>query len=127
MTTRNAASSKAQVIELSGASTALKIAPEALRFGDQKVHTTSPPQQVTVTNKSNVTITFKLIGVGGSEAGDFKLESETCSPSLAAGAGCIASVAFTPTKSGSRNANLFFHVDGSTDPLPVTLAGIGTQ
>jgi len=127
ITLLDAASSKAQVIELSGASTALKIAPEALRFGDQKVHTTSPPQQVTVTNKSNVTITFKLIGVGGSEAGDFKLESETCSPSLAAGAGCIASVAFTPTKSGSRNANLFFHVDGSTDPLPVTLAGIGTQ
>jgi hypothetical protein len=121
----DSASSKAQVIEASGVGTALKLSPTALNFGNQKLHTTSPPRQVTVTNEGNATVTFNLIEVGGKDYEDFALKSETCSPSLADGASCTATMTFTPTKTGIRNADFIITVVGGANPLPTALAGTG--
>jgi FG-GAP-like repeat/Protein of unknown function (DUF1573) len=123
----DSASSKPQVIEMTGLGTAVKLSPPLLDFGSQKVNTTSPPQQINVTNEGSATLTFNRIAIGGKDFKDFSLVSETCSPSLAAGASCVATVTFTPTKTGARAANFNIVVHGSGSPRPVVLTGTGTS
>ena len=121
----DSASSKPQVVEASGVGTALKLSPASLNFGSEKVGKTSPPQQITVTNEATSTVTFGRIAVGGRDFKDFTLQSETCSPSLAAGGSCAATLTFTPTKSGNRSADLDITVTGGGSPAPGVLAGNG--
>lgn len=120
------ASSKPQVIEVSGWGTALNLSPTALNFGDEKTGTTGPSQQVTATNESSATVIFSSISVGGLDRGDFKIETNTCGASLAPGGNCNVSVAFSPTRKGSRKAQLVIAVHGGANPSPVALAGTGT-
>jgi hypothetical protein len=127
VTLLDSASSKPQVIEVSGLGTALKLSPTTLNFGTQKIKTTSPPRTVTVTNEGSSTVTFNLIEVGGKDYADFKLESETCSPSLAAGASCTATLTFTPGKAGLRSADFIITVYSGGAPVPVALSGTGTS
>jgi hypothetical protein len=122
----DSASSKPQVVEVSGMGTALKLSPPALNFGRQKVHTTSPPQQITVTNESNTTVTFTTIAIGGKDSNDFA-ETQNCGSQLAGGASCMASVTFTPTKLGLRSAVAAFEVVGGANPDSVVLTGTGTN
>lgn len=122
----DSASSKPQVIETLGLGTALKLLPTALNFGRQKVHTTSPPQQIMVTNESNATVTFTFVGIGGRDNNDFA-ETQNCGSQLAAGASCTASVTFTPTKAGARNAVAAFEVAGGANPTSADLTGTGTR
>lgn len=120
----DSASSKPQVIEVSGLGTALKLSPAALNFGDQKVGTTSPPQKITVTNESKSTVTFTSIGIGF-DTEDFS-ESQNCGSQLVGGASCTATVTFTPTKAGPRKGSAFFDVVGGANPDFVVLTGTGT-
>ena len=122
----DSASSKPQVIEVSGLGTALKLSPAALSFGDQQVGTTSPPQKITVTNESTSIVKFTTIGIGGSDSNDFS-ETENCGSELAGGAYCTASIAFTPTRTGIRRASAAFEVVGGADPPSVVLTGTGTS
>lgn len=121
----DSASSKPQVIELAGLGTALKLSPKALAFGAQKVHTTSPPQQITVTNESNSTVTFTIVGIGGKDNNDFAM-TQNCGSQLGPGASCTASITFTPTKTGPRSAVAAFEVAGGANPPSVVLTGTGT-
>jgi hypothetical protein len=126
VTIRDSASSKPQVIELSGLGTAVKLSPTSLDFGSQKIGTTSPPQQINVTNEGSVTLSFNRIAIGGKDFKDFSLVSDTCT-NLAAGASCVANVIFDPTKAGARVANFNMVVRASGSPAPVVLTGIGTD
>lgn len=121
----DSASSKPQVIEVSGLATALRLSPAALNFGDQKVGTSSPPQQITVTNESDSTVTFTTIGIGF-DSEDFP-ESQNCGSQLKAGASCTATVTFMPTKTGRRKGLAYFDVTGGADPTSVVLTGTGTD
>ena len=120
------ASSKPQVIELSGWATALTLSPAKLNFGDQKAGTTSPPMEVTVTNESRVTITFKEIDIGGTDYKDFIIQAKSCGTTLAPGANCTVGIDFAPTKTGPRTAELVFNVQGGGSPKSVVLTGTGT-
>jgi hypothetical protein len=122
----DSASSKPQVIEVSGMGTALKLSPPALKFGRQKVHTTSPPQQITVTNEGSTTVTFTTIAIGGKDSNDFA-ETQNCGSQLNAGASCTASITFAPTKIGLRSAVAAFEVVGGANPDSVVLTGTGTN
>jgi hypothetical protein len=122
----DSASSRPQVIELAGLGTALKLSPKALAFGPQKVHTTSPPQQITVTNESNNAVTFTIIAIGGRDNNDFA-ETQNCGSQLGPGASCTASITFTPTKTGARSAVAAFEVAGGANPPSVVLTGTGTN
>ena len=126
ITLHDSASSKPQVILLSGQSTPLTLSPVQLNFGSQKVGTTSPPQQVTVTNQSSTTVTFNFIDISGKERKDFSINSETCSVQLAAGASCTVTITFSPTAIGSRKAFNYVTLVGAPYPTPVTLLGMGT-
>jgi len=124
VTISDSASSKPQVIELSGAGTVVKLAPTKLAFGDQKVGTQSGPQKVTVSNEGTAPLSLTLIYVGGTNWHDFS-ESNNCPSSLNAQASCTVTVTFDPIKTGTRSAVLGFSDNGGGSPQTVTLTGTG--
>jgi hypothetical protein len=118
-----------QRVSLTGTGTDVKLAPANLSFGTVKVGQTSSPQTVTVTNISKVnSVTFSSIGLGGTDAGDFVISSNTCPPpskSLGPGKTCKVGLEFKPTTTGTRNASLLFTDDGGGSPQKAALSGTG--
>ena len=106
---------------------AISFSPTSLAFGNQTVGTTSPAQNVTLTNSGTGPMTISSIGLTGANAGDYA-QTNTCplSPStLAAGASCTISGTFTPSASGSRSASISVVDDAPGSPHTVALSGIG--
>jgi hypothetical protein len=119
------ASSKPQVIELSGQGTDLSVSPASLRFGSQKVGTNSKPRKINVTNEGSTTVNFSGIGIGGRNYQDFT-ETDNCFPQLAGGAACMITVIFDPTRTGPRSADVYLTVTAKdASPAPVMLTGTG--
>jgi VCBS repeat protein/centrosomal CEP192-like protein len=118
-----------QKVALTGTGTEVKLVPTKLSFGTVKVGQTSSPQTVTVTNISTVnSVTFSSIGLGGTDAGDFLISSNSCPPpskSLGPGKSCKVGMEFKPTVVGVRNALLAFTDDGGGSPQNVPLSGTG--
>lgn len=122
---KDGASSKLQVIEVSGRGTDLDISPASLHFTDQAVGTQSQPKQLFVTNVSSEPVAFSEIGIGGTAYLDYS-QTNTCGPQLAGGASCTMMVTFAPTRRGTRNGDAFFTVtQAEASPEFVTLAGRG--
>jgi FG-GAP-like repeat len=122
----DSASSKPQVVELSGRGTDLGISPTSLTFGSQKVGTKSQPQKVTVTNVSSAAVSFSGIGIGGRNYQDFS-ETNTCGSQLAGNASCAVEVTFAPTRKGTRSGDVYFTVTPKNgSPAPVGLTGTGS-
>ncbi len=124
VTISDSASSKPQVIELSGAGTFVKLAPAKLAFGNQKVNIQSAPQTVTVSNNGGAPLSLTQIYVGGTNWRDFS-ETNTCPSSLNAQASCTVSVTFDPTRTGNRTAVLGFADNGGGSPQTLPLSGTG--
>ena len=123
ITVMDSASSKPQVIEVSGNGTATKVSPASLSFGSQKVGSKSAPQIVTATNEGSKAVQFGNAYIGGKDKKDFA-ENDTCSgQTIQPGASCTATVTFTPTKTGPRSAGLYFVTQGT--PSPAGGAAIG--
>ena len=74
-----------------------------LTFAQQQLNTTSPAQQITLTNSGGVALT--LIAAGLSANADFAIVN-ACSNSLAGNSTCAITVTFTPTATGTRTATL---------------------
>jgi probable HAF family extracellular repeat protein len=89
-------------------------------FSDTVVGMKSVPQLVTVTNLGSSAVTL----AGFSVIGDFSLSGNTCAGSLAGGAQCSISVAFTPTTLGTRNGTITFTSSGATHIYQLEGAGI---
>jgi hypothetical protein len=120
----DSASSKPQVIELSGAGTVVKLAPAKLSFPAQKVGTQSAPQNVTLTNQGSTGLSITKSYIDGSNYKDFA-ETNTCPSSLNAGANCTFTVIFDPLKTGARHATLYVFDTGGGSPQTVPLTGTG--
>ena len=121
----DSASAKPQIIELSGHATALKASPNSLIFQSQKVGSRSSPQDVTLTNQGDVTLSFSSINIAGSAGKDFS-ETNTClSEKFSPGRTCTIAVTFDPTKTGTRAATLYINLKGSVSPQPMPLTGSG--
>src|SRR5207247_2214570 len=88
---------------------------------------TSVPQTVTVTNNNNVTVSFGSIAITGTNSGDFAKATDTCTPSVAAGAQCSVSVTFTPSVAAAEAATLVFTDDDVNNPQNVSLSGTGSN
>jgi len=112
ITIHDSASSKPQVIDLSGFCTPLELSPTGMSFGSQKLGTTSPPQMLTVTNEGRAAVTFGLITISGGDGEDFSMTHRTCGAQLAAGATCSVEIAFSPKKKGSRYSYAYTEVEG---------------
>jgi len=89
------------------------------------VGTTTPLQNVKLTNFGGTTISLDTITVTGANAGDFPIQSQ-CGSALAAGQSCTLRVVFKPSNKDGRFATL--SVPNNTLGLAqsVSLFGIGT-
>jgi len=111
-----------QSVSLQGSGTGAVVAsPTSLDFGTVTSGATSASQTITVTNVQSVPVTFSSIG----SIGNFTVASNTCGPSLAAGATCTIGVKFSPNAVGMFNGALTFTDNGPNGPQVVNLTGTG--
>jgi FG-GAP-like repeat/FG-GAP repeat len=128
ITLRDSASSKPQIIELSGRGTFLALSPNPLSFPPQKVGTKSSPQQLSITNDGSTSLILSSVTVGGANAKDFTLSGtgNCTNQELARGATCKVTVTFSPKKTGVRSATIFVYDNGAGSPETATATGTGT-
>jgi len=98
------------------------LTPPHLHFALQKLHTTSKPKAVTLTNTGEADLHITNIAASG----DFA-ETNSCpvNGSLAPGKKCEIDVTFTPTMEGPRSGDVKITDDAPTSPQKLPLTGIG--
>jgi hypothetical protein len=128
VTILDSASTKPQIIELSGRGTQVELSPNPLSFAPEKVGTTSPPKQLSITNGGNTSLIISGVGIGGANARDFAVSgvSNCTAQELAPGAACKVTITFSPKKAGSRSASIFVSDSGKGSPETGSLSGTGT-
>lgn len=103
------------------ASTEVDLSPTSLEFASYTVHTTSPPQTVTLTNSGDTDLTIESI----STSGDFA-QTNNCPSTMGVGAICTIRVTFTPTATGTRTGSLSVTDNATGSPQTASLKGTGT-
>ncbi len=121
----DSASTKPQVIELSGAGTVMAVSPQSLNFGDQKVGTKSAPQSVVVTNQGAAAVTITSIKF--LDAHDNYHQSNNCGTQLNPGASCTIGVTFEPQHTGLHTGMLYIEDTGGGGRQGISLTGTGTN
>jgi Abnormal spindle-like microcephaly-assoc'd, ASPM-SPD-2-Hydin len=96
-------------------------------YPDQTVGTTSTSRFLTLTNNGNATLKFKGGSIRGLNSGDFKIATNNCSATLAAGASCTVTITFTPSATGPRVAQIFITDNAVGSPQNVQLTGVGEE
>jgi archaellum component FlaF (FlaF/FlaG flagellin family) len=125
ITIRDSASTKPQVIELTGVGTVVSVSPSTLNFGSQKVGTKSAPLPVTVINHGSTVLNISSIKINLNASGNYS-QTNDCGSQLAAGASCTVNVIFGPFYTGKINSQLAITDDGGASPQIVPLTGTGT-
>jgi hypothetical protein len=92
-------------------------------FAGQAVGTASSP--VTVTLNNSGTVAMNINGISVANSNGIFAQTNTCGPTLAAGASCVIHVTFTPTQAGSRAASLNVADNAGGSPHSVTIMGNG--
>jgi hypothetical protein len=121
----DSASTKPQVIDLSGAGTVISLSPAQLTFPPQKVGTKSAPQTVTVTNTGSTAVSVSSVTIAGGNSRDYS-QTNTCGSQIGAGANCTVTVTFMPGQKGTRTSTLEINDNGGSSPQGVPLTGTGT-
>jgi hypothetical protein len=124
LTLKDNAASKSQNVSLSGTGLApvASLSSATLTFATQLLNTTSPPQNVTLTNTGNEILNITSIV----PSGDFG-ESNTCSASLAINANCTITVTFTPTTINTLMGAVTLTDNAPDSPQIISLTGTGTE
>jgi Abnormal spindle-like microcephaly-assoc'd, ASPM-SPD-2-Hydin len=99
---------------------ALSVLPAKLKFGAQKLGTTSRAKNLKVTNDGGAPVGF----TGMPTSGDF-VQTNTCGASLPAHGTCIVSIIFGPTAMGARRGSLTLRDNAVKSPQIVELRGNG--
>jgi hypothetical protein len=115
-------------ISLSGAGTAaasasLSASPPLAAFGNVELGETSAAIAITVTNTGSGAATG--LSLANSNGAEFLVSGNTCGATLAPGAACTLSVAYSPSAAGLDNAALTFDYGGGGS-LSVPLSGMNT-
>ena len=100
----------------------LSVSPANLKFGAQRVGSTSLAKVLKVINNGGASVKFTAMPV----TGDFAV-SDTCGASLAAHETCTINVTFKPTAAGKRTGNLPLHDDATNSPQLITMIGKGNR
>jgi len=103
---------------------AANLSVSSLTIGNQFVGVQHTPASITLTNTGGMALTISGITVTGTNSGEF-VESNTCGTSLAGGANCTISVAFTAATTGTRTATLNIADSAAGSPQTVALSGTG--
>jgi hypothetical protein len=117
-----------QTVNLRGTGTAVSLYATSLGFGPQRVDTTSAPKTVTLANLGNTPVRIESLTLGGTDAGDFAIQSgSTCAVGgTVAGEGtCTINLAFKPSAAGARSATLAISDSDPGSPQTVSLSGTG--
>jgi hypothetical protein len=101
-------------------SSGLEISPASIDFGEDTVHSDSPPESITLSNPTKSPISLEQILASGI---DFSQKND-CGPVLAPGAQCRIQVSFTPVIPGPRTGNLAI-TESNGNPHFVPLNGTG--
>ncbi len=120
--------SSPQTVSLTGTGMAVWVSPASLGFGAQTVGATSAPETVTLTNLGSAPLRIESLTVGGRDAGDFAIQSNsTCAVGgVVAGEGkCTINLAFRPSAAGARSATLIIGDSDPSSPQTVSLSGTG--
>ena len=104
-------------------SPAVTLSSALLSFGNEAVNYTSAAKTVTLKNTGNATLNIGSIGIAPST--NFKIVTDTCTDTLAAGKNCKLSVDFTPMVLGTLTASLQFTDNASNSPQTISLSGKG--
>jgi phospholipase C len=104
---------------------AVALSPTSLTFATQLLHTSSSPQNVTLTNSGSGTLNITSVSITGANTGDFT-QTNTCGTSLAAGKNCSISVTFKPNAKNGRTASVSISDNATGSPQTVALSGTGT-
>lgn len=100
------------------------LTPPAVSFGSAAVGTTSPAQTLTLSNPGSVVLAITSITLAGANSSSFAIMTNTCGPSLAAGASCSINITFSPGSTGDLAATL--SVADAAGMQLSTLSGSGT-
>ncbi|MGA7155460.1 MAG: choice-of-anchor D domain-containing protein [Acidobacteriaceae bacterium] len=124
------ASGSPQTATLSGTGTSplvpkATLSPTSLSFSNQNTGTTSAAQMVTLSNPGTATLDITSISIGGANASDFAISSNTCGATLAASANCSISVTFAPPAISNYTATLSVADNATDSPQTTTLGGSG--
>ncbi|WP_263369192.1 choice-of-anchor D domain-containing protein [Edaphobacter dinghuensis] len=101
----------------------VSLSPSVLDFTSRSTGTTSIAQVVTLTNSGNAPLNISAISIIGTNAADF-VQTNTCSGSIAVGAGCTISISFAPSDVGNLTGTVQILSDGS--PATIELTGTAT-
>jgi len=97
--------------------------PASLSFGT--VNTGSSSLQSVTATVSTAAVTFSNVAIGGANAGDFSISSNTCQGSVAVGT-CQVGVSFHPSVAGARSATLTLTSNATNGATKnVALSGTG--
>jgi Beta-propeller repeat/Abnormal spindle-like microcephaly-assoc'd, ASPM-SPD-2-Hydin len=112
-----------QSVPLTGVGTppGVTFSPTSLTFPDQVIFTTSPTQQVTLTNSGAGVLKINHIGV----ASPFQ-QTNNCPSSLGPRANCTITVKFHPTTKGVFHGTVSVTDNAPGSPQKVRLTGTGT-
>jgi VCBS repeat protein/ASPM-SPD-2-Hydin domain-containing protein/HYDIN/CFA65/VesB family protein len=101
----------------------VSLKPPTLSFNSQAVGTTSSPQDVTLSNTGNASLSIASI----MPEGDYSVSNNACASSVNAGSSCKISVTFTPTETGTRSGTLTITDNAPNSPQTISLTGTGTD
>jgi hypothetical protein len=104
-----------------GSGPAVTLSPTSLTFATQLVGSTSPAQNVTLTNTGSSSLSITSIAT----TGDFA-QTNNCASTIAANGSCTISVTFTPTTINTRTGTVVVTDNAPASPQTVTLTGTGT-
>lgn len=111
-----------------GVSSALQISPRLVDFGAVLVGTRRDSTvQAIVRNTGGAPITISSVQLGGPDARQFALLSQTSAFTLAAGESRAVVVRFAPTTLGRTSGSLLFFVGSGGEPVLVQLFGEGVN
>jgi Ca2+-binding RTX toxin-like protein len=100
--------------------------PPALAFGAQVRNTQSAERTITMRNDGAPRLRPGTVALGGPDAAQFAISSNTCTgANLAVGTTCAVGVKFTPNGLGARSATVAIASNGAGSPHIVALTGTG--
>ncbi|MEI6152608.1 MAG: choice-of-anchor D domain-containing protein [Deltaproteobacteria bacterium] len=101
----------------------ISLNPDLISYGSVAVNGSST-KQVTVSNTGTAAITISSVSLSGTNRSEFS-QTNNCS-TIASGASCVASVIFSPTSAGAKNAALVIvSNDPETPSINLPLGGTG--
>jgi probable HAF family extracellular repeat protein len=117
-----------QTAALTGAGTApaaplAALTPLSGAFGSVTVGSASTAQVFTLANAGNAVLPITSVSLAGANASSFRIATNACGSTLAAGASCAISLTFNPSAAGSASASLT--VVDSVGTQTAALSGTG--